>query len=96
MTQNAIGQPVRRREDPRLLTGQGRFTADLAAPGQAHAVMLRSPHAHATITAIDTEAAKAAPGGVVGNIARAVASTRSATPPGASNAGARLRGLNRS
>jgi len=62
VTQNAIGQPVRRREDPRLLTGQGRFTADLAETGQAHAVMLRSPHAHATITAIDTEAAKAAPG----------------------------------
>src|SRR5579863_3925554 len=57
-----IGQPVRRREDLRLLTGGGRYSDDLSLPGQAYAVMLRSPHAHALIRAIDTGAARAAPG----------------------------------
>src|SRR5271154_619707 len=50
MSKYGIGQPVLRFEDPRLLRGQ------------AHAVFVRSPHAHAKIRSIDTEAAKAAPG----------------------------------
>ena len=54
-----IGVPVRRHEDLRLLTGQGRYSDDLVLPGQVFAVMLRSPHAHAEINAIDTEAAHA-------------------------------------
>jgi aerobic carbon-monoxide dehydrogenase large subunit len=62
MGTNAFGQPMRRREDQRLLTGHGSFTADLVRPGMAHAVMIRSPHAHADILAIDTEAAAAMPG----------------------------------
>jgi aerobic carbon-monoxide dehydrogenase large subunit len=57
-----IGAPVRRREDLRLLTGQGRYSDDLTLPGQAYAAMLRSPHAHAEIGAIDTRAAAGAPG----------------------------------
>ena len=57
-----IGQPVTRFEDPRLLRGQGRFINDLNLPNQAHAVMLRSPHAHARIVGIDATAARAAPG----------------------------------
>jgi carbon-monoxide dehydrogenase large subunit len=57
-----IGAPVRRREDLRLLTGSGRYSDDLNLPGQAYAIMLRSPHAHALIRAIDTTAARAAPG----------------------------------
>src|SRR6476469_10157923 len=57
-----IGQPVRRREDLRLLTGKGRYSDDFNLPGQAYAVMVRSPHAHALIRNIDTAAAKAAPG----------------------------------
>ncbi|HTT79364.1 MAG TPA: xanthine dehydrogenase family protein molybdopterin-binding subunit, partial [Stellaceae bacterium] len=57
-----IGQKVRRREDLRLLTGQGRYSDDVALPGQAYAVMLRAPHAHALIRAIDTASARAAPG----------------------------------
>ncbi len=56
------GQPVRRVEDDRLITGQGQFTDDLTLPGAVHAVMLRSPHAHATIQSIDTLAARQAPG----------------------------------
>ena len=56
-----IGAPVRRHEDLRLLTGQGRYSDDLTLPGQAYAVMLRSPHAHAEIGTIDTTAARAMP-----------------------------------
>jgi carbon-monoxide dehydrogenase large subunit len=56
---------VRRREDPRLITGAGEFVDDLRVPGCLHAAFLRSPHAHARIRAIDTGAARRAPG-VVG------------------------------
>ena len=59
---SGIGQPVRRREDLRLVRGGGRYTADENLPGQVYAAMLRSPHAHARIRAIDTTAAKATPG----------------------------------
>lgn len=62
MKQNAFGQPLRRKEDVRLLTGHGRFTADLITPEMAHAAMLRSPYAHARIVAIDISAAAAMPG----------------------------------
>ena len=56
------GQSVRRTEDPRLLMGRGEYTDDISLPGEAHAAFLRSPHAHARITAIDTAAAAAIPG----------------------------------
>ncbi len=59
---SGIGQPVRRREDLRLVRGAGRYTADENLPDQVYAVMLRSPHAHARILAIATEKAKAMPG----------------------------------
>ncbi len=51
-----------RREDARLLTGAGRFTADWRLPGMVHAAFLRSDHAHARIVSIDTSAARAMPG----------------------------------
>jgi len=57
-----IGQPVRRREDLRLVTGNGSYADDVNLPGQVYAVMVRSPHAHARIRSIDIEAAMAAPG----------------------------------
>jgi carbon-monoxide dehydrogenase large subunit len=57
-----IGQSVRRREDLRLLTGHGRYSDDYNVPGEAFAVMVRSPHAHAQIRSIDTMAASGAPG----------------------------------
>ena len=60
--QFGIGQSVSRFEDPRLLRGEGRYVNDLAAAGQAHLVLLRSPHAHARIVSIDASAALAAPG----------------------------------
>ena len=62
MSKYGIGQPVLRFEDPRLLRGQGKFINDVNLHGQTHAVFVRSPHAHANIRSIDTEAAKAAPG----------------------------------
>ena len=60
--QNWIGKPLRRLEDARLLTGQGRFTDDIAVANQAHAAFVRSPYAHARIVAVDASGARAAPG----------------------------------
>ena len=59
---NGIGQPVRRTEDFRLLTGRGRFGDDLVLPHLAHGFFVRSPHAHARIVTVDKMAALAAPG----------------------------------
>jgi carbon-monoxide dehydrogenase large subunit len=55
-------QYIKRVEDDRLLTGTGGFTDNLSRPNQAHVVLVRSPHAHAKILKVDTEAAKTAPG----------------------------------
>jgi carbon-monoxide dehydrogenase large subunit len=57
-----FGERIKRREDPRLLTGAGRFTADLAPAGALHVAILRSPHAHARIRSADVSAARAAAG----------------------------------
>jgi len=57
-----VGQPVRRFEDLRLLTGRGRYQDDWVLPRQSWCVFVRSPHAHALIKSIDTAAAQAAPG----------------------------------
>ncbi|MGB0572359.1 MAG: xanthine dehydrogenase family protein molybdopterin-binding subunit [Alphaproteobacteria bacterium] len=62
MAKYGVGQPVRRIEDPRLLTGRGKFNDDLPRDGEAMSFVLRSPHAHADIKFIDTTAAKAMPG----------------------------------
>ena len=59
---NTIGQPVRRKEDYRFLTGSGQYTDDVNPARHTHAYFLRSPHAHANIRKIDTTKAKAAPG----------------------------------
>jgi carbon-monoxide dehydrogenase large subunit len=58
----AVGQSVRRVEDPRLLQGLGRYSDDVSLPRQASAVVVRSPHAHACIRALDAAAARTAPG----------------------------------
>jgi carbon-monoxide dehydrogenase large subunit len=65
MKQFGIGQPVRRVEDRRFLTGRGHYLDDIDRPRQAHAVMLRSPHANARIRSINTEAASASTGVLV-------------------------------
>jgi aerobic carbon-monoxide dehydrogenase large subunit len=62
MTKFGFGQAVPRTEDARLLTGRGRYTDDITLPGQLHAAVLRSPHAHADILSVDASAAREAPG----------------------------------
>src|SRR5271166_784131 len=62
MSVQAIGQPVRREEDLRLLKGRGRYVDDVREPNEARGYVLRSPHAHARIAALDTRRARAAPG----------------------------------
>ncbi|HYL90343.1 MAG TPA: xanthine dehydrogenase family protein molybdopterin-binding subunit [Burkholderiales bacterium] len=63
MTPNyQIGQPVRRPEDERLLSGKGRYTDDVNEPRQAYAWIVRSPHAHGVLKSIGMEAARRMPG----------------------------------
>jgi carbon-monoxide dehydrogenase large subunit len=62
MAVQAIGQAVRREEDQRLLRGRGRYVDDAGAASDARGYVLRSPHAHALIRAIDVSEASAAPG----------------------------------
>lgn len=57
-----VGQPVRRKEDDTLVRGKGRYTDDFNLPGQAHAAVVRSTHAHGVIRGINTDAARAMPG----------------------------------
>jgi carbon-monoxide dehydrogenase large subunit len=57
-----IGQSIKRVEDPRLLTGRGKYIDDIVVPNMAHAAVLRSPHAHARIKKIDASKARALPG----------------------------------
>src|SRR5262249_19520676 len=59
---SGIGQPVRRKEDVRLVTGSGRYGDDFVLPRMVHAAFVRSPHAHAHIHAVDKDAALALPG----------------------------------
>ena len=57
-----IGAAIKRREDPRFITGHGQYTDDIKLPGMVHMAILRSPYAHARIKSIDTSKAKALPG----------------------------------
>ena len=54
MTTDVLGTPVKRVEDPRFITGKGRYLDDIKLPGMAHMAILRSPYAHANIRSIDT------------------------------------------
>ncbi|HEV7995608.1 MAG TPA: xanthine dehydrogenase family protein molybdopterin-binding subunit, partial [Stellaceae bacterium] len=62
MVRSGIGDTPKRREDVRFLTGRGLYLDELAFAGLAHAVVLRSPHAHALVERIDVSAARAMPG----------------------------------
>src|SRR5215813_1135771 len=62
MSVQAIGQPVRREEDLRLLKGKGRYVDDVREPNEARGYVLRSPHAHARIARLDANIARASPG----------------------------------
>lgn len=61
-TKPMIGRAIKRREDPKLITGHGNFLDDVKLTGMAHAAVLRSPYAHARIRSIDTSKAAALPG----------------------------------
>jgi aerobic carbon-monoxide dehydrogenase large subunit len=78
-----LGSPIKRREDPRLITGQATYVDDIKLPGMVHMAVLRSPYGHARITSINTDAARTHPGvlavytaqdlkGVVGTVPVAV------------------------
>jgi len=62
VSERLLGASVRRREDPRLVTGGGRYVADLALPGMLHVAVHRSPHAHARIVGVDASQARRHPG----------------------------------
>ena len=62
MTSRIFSSGIRRREDPRLITGQASYTDDIKLPDMAYAAILRSPYAHARITSIDTSEATAQEG----------------------------------
>ena len=59
---DVLGERVKRVEDPRFITGGGRYLDDIKLPGMARMTIMRSPYAHANIRSIDTSAAKAMPG----------------------------------
>jgi len=61
-TETFVGKRIRRREDPRLITGTATYVEDIQMPGMHFAVIVRSPHAAARIRSIDTKQAAAAPG----------------------------------
>ncbi len=62
MTTDVLGAPVKRVEDPRFITGNGRYLDDIKLPAMTHMAILRSPYAHANIRSINIDAAKTAPG----------------------------------
>src|SRR5688572_20478184 len=57
-----MGQPVKRREDPRLITGTSQYVDDITLPGMLHLSFVRSPHGHAKVNGIDTAEALKVPG----------------------------------
>src|SRR5687768_11355871 len=57
-----LGSPIKRREDPRLITGGGTYVDDVNLPGMVYLTLVRSPYAHARISSMDVEAARQAPG----------------------------------
>ena len=62
MTTDVLGAPIKRVEDPRFITGKGRYLDDIQMTGMTYLAILRSPYAHANIGAIDISAAKTMPG----------------------------------
>src|ERR1700687_3946842 len=79
-----IGAKIHRREDPRLVSGEGRYIDDFTRPGTGYLSVVRSPHAHARIKSIDITAASKAPGVVAiythKDFAKVVAGTMPAAP----------------
>jgi aerobic carbon-monoxide dehydrogenase large subunit len=78
-----IGAKIHRREDPRLISGHGRYTDDMNRPGQVHAAFVRSPYAHATVNSIDVTEATAAPGVIAAYTAKDFEGQLAGTHPAA-------------
>jgi aerobic carbon-monoxide dehydrogenase large subunit len=81
MVKFGIGDSVTRKEDHRLLTGGGKYLADVSVPRQAYGLVLRSPHAHARIVKLDVEAARRSPGVLAVLTAKEVAADRIGNQP---------------
>src|SRR5258708_32000602 len=81
MTKSTIGDSPKRREDARFITGGGAYLDDLPFDRLAHAVVLRSPHAHAWIHAVNVDAARRAPGVLAVLTAGAAGPHRAGPPP---------------
>ena len=81
------GASIKRSEDPRILTGAGRYVDDIKLPGMLHAAFVRSPMAHGRVLSVDASAARELPG-VVAVLTRTPTSSRSARPYPATSAGA--------
>lgn len=80
MTTQEVGSPRRRSEDARLITGRTRWTDNMTPAGTLHVAFLRSPHAHARVTAVDTSQAKKSPGVVAVFSGRDLAEEQGALP----------------
>ena len=80
MTVTEIGSSRRRKEDQRLITGRTRFTDNIVLPGMLHLALVRSPFAHATITSINVDEAKASPGVVAVLTGKDVAAEQGSLP----------------
>ena len=76
-----VGQPLKRVEDPRLITGKGLFVDDVKLPTMLYAAFHRSPHAHARIRSIDVSAARQAPGVVAVLTGNDIEGVLGAIPP---------------
>src|SRR5262245_585551 len=76
-TERLFGKSIKRREDPRFITGRGRYVDDLKLPGMTYAAFVRSPHSHARIRSIDVSQAKAHPGVVAVFIGKDMAGVNS-------------------
>src|SRR5579864_505724 len=91
-----VGSPVKRREDPRLITGQATYVDDIKLVGMLHMAFLRTPYGHARINSINTEAARNHPGVVAvytaGDLKGAVGNVPIAVPLGKITEGMGVRG----
>src|SRR5690242_16335116 len=76
-----FGRPIKRREDPRLITGQGRYIDDFVLPGMLFMAVVRSPYAHARVLRIDSSAAETMPGVVAVVTGEQAAEFAPAYPP---------------
>ena len=70
MTTDVLGAPIKRVEDPRFITGKGRYLDDISMPGITYMAIVRSPYAHANIKSVDTTAATPSPVHLTLSVAR--------------------------